>query len=773
MFLSRFINPKLKCKSRLLRKGIKAKFSNLQDEELKLKNHLKFLGYNKKDEYEIDLENAKSIYANIIKILQKQLNTDDMEKINMKMRQVIIKFQYLEESFIKKEIKKSEAKRIINHLKFTNKQWINRYLDNKRINRNILNQINNLNLLLIDIDYFDEYLRRTDSSQDLFEEKHIQSNDEIMDELRKPLRESMFKYKFNKYKKSLGHKADIQESLLKKNESKQLENIFYKNLNSDQLISENYLHELGKEKKQFTREEIILNLGADQEFIKNKEKYKQFTFSFLNNIKGTFDESNGLNEEYGKVENENSFHYDNAHDYTKYENIQIESITPQNQLINKAEQFGDKINELSFIETPKPIYIQYNLLNEGTINNFKETYQSFESINNSSMITSNNFSSKYRENFKNLEKMNDFVYLNMGESKEFVSNWLYLYNLPYDFNRKEMEEDLISNLEKFGEIERVHLLRSSDIIQIKTNKKTENLKNSFTSFNTIKDDLDSKFLSKDDLDLDMLGKFGVYNPNEKTFNIDQNKNFYQDLNNKMFQKELGSKQKSGAFIKFRSYDSKKNLLKSNLVLFGVALTKNHLLFLEDADFKTTLNISNFSLFTSLSKLVTFLNYHFRENGMIEVPLNEDVKNTIISNSSLYIKFPSLEEAMRASLLINHLEFDGNVLCSDFAYGKLKDIQGQKYEKILKIDQFEVFENIKDQNSKTRIELEQKNDIDFLQRGLMSQQQRSEIDHEEDIESIYESLKNQYKFLDNLDTNFENDEDDEFEFKNFIQFEHLF
>ena len=72
------------------------------------------------------------------------------------------------------------------------------------------------------------------------------------------------------------------------------------------------------------------------------------------------------------------------------------------------------------------------------------------------------FESKYGAQFDSRKEVIRTAHLTVDKVSPVKSSWVYLYNLPFDFDRQALEEELRTILSRFGEVDKALLFRHSD-----------------------------------------------------------------------------------------------------------------------------------------------------------------------------------------------------------------------------------------------------------------------------------------------------------------------
>ena len=758
MFVSRNVNHKLKLKYNHLRKGLKFCYSQINQKVISLNLHKDIYNCSSSGEFDQLANNNWIKYYKMKKSAEEHMSSSEIEMFDQKMNKIQNRLNGQIDLYEKNQISKDNFEAFMNKLNEQLKTYFVGVFETcDNVSSSTMYDIHNLNYLLVDMDQKEPLEPLIAEESEISDLDIINLDKKIIDDLRKPFNGSSYKKRFEKYRTDTKDESYMEVVLTAENENTTIEDVFEKD---NLVLTNDYFHDIGVNKEEMTREQNILKLGADEVLTNNESQFNQFTFSLINDMSRLKNGQNGSKDmqiiENQKPNKIDTSKFKDLKDFTKFENIKVGTVVPDNQLVENALNFGNKINYMTTIKHVETKHNNNDIIksNEVSISNIKLTYESYHQINNSLNVQSDNYSENFDENYQHQLKTSKFTYLNAGQPKNVKSNWIYVYNLPYDFDRKEMNQDLHLAFEKYGEIEKIELIRFSDLQMIDFSKDQSefdgaNMISNFKSNKTTQEDLGNK----DQLDNGLLAKFNIYDPESGEYNIDKKKGFIDDVEKKLITRKFIKAQKSYAFVKFRNRDSKTSLLNSNIVLFGVSISKKFQIMIEDADYKKSLKFLKIPWNISLFNFVNFLNFHFRSNNLSEIKLEENLKGLVVSDENFYIKFPCLQEALIASFLINHLQFDGEDVSVIFIPGKVKFIEGEKQERINYIEDVEVFEKIEKQNFETKNNLKSQNDIDYLERGLSSYKERVEIDKEVIIDELYSSHKNNFSFLNNVDRDF--------------------
>jgi hypothetical protein len=369
-------------------------------------------------------------------------------------------------------------------------------------------------------------------------------------------------------------------------------------------------------------------------------------------------------------------------------------------------------------------------------NDFIDDFNSLKNITSNMKLSSDTYNSKFGPSNSSKLLGSFFSHLLTETISIQESNWVYVYELPFDFNKDEMEKDLRFTLSQFGEIERVLIFRFSDFTKssllnekkIMINPKADRWfleTGSSNESESFSETLQTKFFGRQfekeieedgEVDLNvnqskqqLTERYNeILTENNHLLKKQQNDNNMKKMNLKVVKKQLTKNKRSFAFVKFKNKEAKEKILDPSLRIFGISTSKNMKFNVENADYKISLKILNVPLSTSLYELVHFLNIHLAQNDLPEIQVDESFRNILTISPSLFITAKNLESALRMSFLINQLEFNGILLSCSFTDGSLRYILDDVREDLdflKKIDPTHKLESI---NQEIRTSLDQSN-----------------------------------------------------------------
>lgn len=102
------------------------------------------------------------------------------------------------------------------------------------------------------------------------------------------------------------------------------------------------------------------------------------------------------------------------------------------------------------------------LSNLGSGTNARKALESIEFQNELDALDPDGFESKYGAQFDSRKEVIKTAHLSVEKVVPVKSSWVYLYNLPFDFDRMELEKELREILGRFGPVEKSLLFRHSD-----------------------------------------------------------------------------------------------------------------------------------------------------------------------------------------------------------------------------------------------------------------------------------------------------------------------
>ena len=92
----------------------------------------------------------------------------------------------------------------------------------------------------------------------------------------------------------------------------------------------------------------------------------------------------------------------------------------------------------------------------------KKALETMEVQEDVDALNADGFESKYGAQFDSRKEVVKTAHLSVDKTKCIESPWVYIYKLPFDFDRAALETELRSILGRFGEVEKSLLFRHSD-----------------------------------------------------------------------------------------------------------------------------------------------------------------------------------------------------------------------------------------------------------------------------------------------------------------------
>lgn len=194
---------------------------------------------------------------------------------------------------------------------------------------------------------------------------------------------------------------------------------------------------------------------------------------------------------------------------------------------------------------------------------------------------------------------------------------------------------------------------------------------------------------------------------------------------------LRSLKRSFGFVKFKDFESKERFLAEPLRIFGMTPSPAMHFKMDDADFKTTLICANLPKKFPLHQFLVFLNLHLKTSGLPTFESDSKIRNLVVSSEKVYLTFNNFEQAMRASLLLNQLEFSGRSIVATFLEGPIRYIGGKCFEDLdfLKDDYRQMKLDQADRQVKERLSLLPKSDyLKISERSALEKKIRMSQDH---------------------------------------------
>lgn len=612
------------------------------------------------------------------------------------------------------------------------KNWIESFLNKNWVRKDLINSISEIDFLNNTVDLYG--LRKE------FFPKSLKKNKKFLNE------ELLFEhYNQNSEKKESGVRListgikklkNYQNYLVKANVNIEKREFF--EVNKDKIMAYLKSQQDDAEKKmtEILDEEDLENevWNNNEDIWEGFESVNHFNFTSIKDFKEyrqnydlipqnqihSLSEKKQINEDLEKIKC-----FEPLQNFSKFEKMDIETKIAGNSVLNnkdKFENFYEKQNILRSpifeLEAEQKSFIG----NMDRIGDLKRKYQEIQNVNYNTILAKNKHKFMLGDNDIKNTRFSRFTCLTIGEDKEVDSNWVFVYDLPYDFHRSHMKEELTNSLDPFGKVEKILLYRCSDLeklfyerldnVKLLDTKKNNNnfdeyslekLKTYLNQFDkneelkSSKNTLLKDFFKEND---DVMDTLGLIDKKTGNINIEDSKKLFQKFNYKELQKKSFKKQNSYAFVKFKTQEQKNNLLEKGLSNFGISSSKNIRFYVEDADYKKTIIIESVLQNTSLFAFINFLNFHFKENGITPIPFTNDIQG-IMSGKEIFISFPCLEEALKASFLINQLEYNGSILTATFLRKGVDTINGKKMELPSILDDEFILEFV--ENYKTNIQ----------------------------------------------------------------------
>ena len=236
------------------------------------------------------------------------------------------------------------------------------------------------------------------------------------------------------------------------------------------------------------------------------------------------------------------------------------------------------------------------------------------------------------------------------------SNWIYVMDLPFNFEYEEMYKIIEENFSFYGKIKKIFLVKYANFLQ-KSDEfeylfKKELDYNDFCNFKMIMDNT-KKYINKPKLDSDI---------NENALNVPKsyktNEKAIKTLGKDRYQRE--NFEKSYAFIEFDQYSQKENILTESNRVFGLYFdNRSHKL--DNADYKTILKIHNIPYGTKLEQIMSKINKSLLENGITKFYIEKNMRNLILTSDSFLLEFENFEESLKSLVILNNTPFKGRNL----------------------------------------------------------------------------------------------------------------
>ena len=689
----------------------------------------------------------------IMQKLKLILNTNDIEKILKTMRLYKYKFKEADmfEDFEISNIKKPHA--------FSNEfnMWIKNFLNKKNIHQTIISQFSDIDLRGIPEEILDMPTTIRDNMHDIQNNSINLDISEQIIELRKPQRDKHFFRKFQNFTedKLLKNQADFLEEEPKFG----LENIEnFKFGNQSNSIDQD-LKFYSRENQNNLKSQMLLGYRESSLFDKQEGQsldFKQFTYrSFQTNTDksetyktpGKITVESAINYELNKldkvIDRKSLFNDLQSYDYNVKMN-RTHSI-PGNTVAQSALKFDLETKTFDNLFNPFSQEIKdvsRMVDNVDNVQGIKANFNMAQDLVDQMKIEPDNYSAKYFPVCNGKLEISTSILLINGERDEVKSNWIYVYKLPYDFNKKKIGLNLKKYFAKYGEIQDMFLFRNSDFNKSSVvNQKKVFIDPNGDKFLLHSDPRDQNRPStKEDSQSEnsVDGKkarnksekskprnipnqeqqelLNILNRNEDTLKFEKNNLYVRNMEMKNIKKKLRRLRKSYAMIKFKTKEAKEEAMNSALRIFGISPNLFTQFSVDDADYKCTLNLMNIPLYTSVFQLVNFINFHLEKKGFTKIILEDNMRNLVTSSQMIFLSFRNFEETIMICFLLNQLEFDGKFLACGFLDGPLKFKDGKLSENLEFLNIHSAQMKIEQNNIMIRREVDHSPFDDYLTKG---------------------------------------------------------
>ncbi|KAL4511874.1 hypothetical protein ABPG72_012719 [Tetrahymena utriculariae] len=309
----------------------------------------------------------------------------------------------------------------------------------------------------------------------------------------------------------------------------------------------------------------------------------------------------------------------------------------------------------------------------------------------------------------NVQQSDEIILLkqekNLIPKKFEKSNWVYLYNLPYDLNEVPNYTTYLKKFIEisFGEIDDINFFNYRDFFEIERVKGKEdpinrNLRDSlqeqYISTNITTNSLSSSSSSSDKTKKKST-KIGInqLNDDELLEHIYQNNQINPDFCNKTLKRtekileKISNKRekkfnRSYAMIKFKTYEQKEKILSQDIRLFGIQ-NFNEMFYFDDADYKRTLIITKIPWGIKIDYLINKINQQLSKCGLKHVKISTENINLskVLTNYYLMVKMNDFNDSLDVVNAFKKHEFqiENYRLACHHSHGSLKQGPQGYYE----------------------------------------------------------------------------------------------
>ncbi|KAL4471643.1 hypothetical protein ABPG74_008536 [Tetrahymena malaccensis] len=294
---------------------------------------------------------------------------------------------------------------------------------------------------------------------------------------------------------------------------------------------------------------------------------------------------------------------------------------------------------------------------------------------------------------------------NLIPKKFEKSNWVYLYNLPYDLNEVPNYTTYLKKFieSSFGEIEDINFFNYRDFFEIEKVKGKEDPIN-----RNLRDSLQEQYIqtnvtgnasssSNSEKSKKKSTKTGInqLNDDELLEHIYQNNQINPDFCNKTLKRtekileKIQSKRekkfnRSYAMIKFKTYGQKEKVLSQDIRLFGIQ-NFNEMFYFDDADYKRTLIITKIPWGIKIDYLINKINQQLSKCGLKHIKISTENINLskILTNYYLMVKMNDFNDSLDVVNAFKKHEFfvDNYRLACHHSHGSLKQGPQGFYEAV--------------------------------------------------------------------------------------------
>ncbi|EAR94361.1 hypothetical protein TTHERM_00046950 (macronuclear) [Tetrahymena thermophila SB210] len=284
---------------------------------------------------------------------------------------------------------------------------------------------------------------------------------------------------------------------------------------------------------------------------------------------------------------------------------------------------------------------------------------------------------------------------NLIPKKFEKSNWVYLYNLPYDLNEVPNYTTYLKKFieSSFGEIEDMNFFNYREFFEIERVKGKEdpihrNLRDSlqeqYIQTNVTSNSPSSPNGEKTKRKSTKTG-INALNDDELLEHIYQNNQINPDFCNKtlkrtekILEKIQNKREKkfnrSYAMIKFKTYEQKEKVLSQDIRLFGIQ-NFNEMFYFDDADYKRTLIITKIPWGIKIEYLINKINQQLNKCGLKHVKISTENINLskILTNYYLMVKMNDFNDSLDVVNAFKKHEFfiENYRLACHHSHGSLK------------------------------------------------------------------------------------------------------